>query len=284
MTAPFSRAVYKRWLAVTMRNLRGETTLQAAADALGCSPGRIRHFESGRNVPHAADIQGLMQLYSATERTDELVNLATQIREAPPEQDLSRLANTPDGFDTFLGLEQGARELTEWAAMTVPGLLQTQQYATAVMAGHQAGLANREVQRRVSLRMRRQDVLRRSNDPPTITGILDEAVLRRQVGGAAVLQGQLEQLVTVSGLPNVSVRVIPYDRVVPGALHGSFTALDFGIPGDDGLIYLEDRTGGTAIEDPDAIDDYGSLVEELLATALSDEESRMLITQIGEEL
>src|SRR5690606_11390796 len=128
MTAPISRAVYKRWLAVTLRNLRGEIKLQEAADALGCTPGRISHFERGRNLPTEADIEKLMRLYGAPERTAELVNLTTQIREAPPDQDLSRLASTPSGFDTFLGFEQGARALTEWATMTVPGLLQTRAY------------------------------------------------------------------------------------------------------------------------------------------------------------
>lgn len=255
-----------------------------AADALGCTPGRISHFERGRNLPTEADIEKLMRLYGAPERTAELVNLATQIREAPPDQDLSRLASTPSGFDTFLGFEQGARALTEWATMTVPGLLQTRAYATAVLGGHQQALRERELQRRVEQRMRRQAVLQRSDDPPTVTGILDESVLERQVGGVEVLREQLAHLVVVSKLPNVSVRVVPKNRVVLSALHGSFIAMDLGIPGDDGLIYLEDRRGGTAIEDLDAIDDYLEVLDELLAAALDEDESQQLIERTGENL
>lgn len=284
MTAPFSRAVYKRQLAITLKNLRGTVTQQAAAEALGCTSGRIGHFERGRNVPTRADVERLAELYRATDRAEELATLTDQIRNAPRDGELIRLATIPSGFETYLALEQGAREVTEWAAMTIPGLLQTREYATAVMRTHEAGLKRRELERRVEQRMRRQEVLRRSEDPPAINAIIDEAVLHRQVGGVEVLRAQLEHLVTVSSLPNVSVRALPYDRVVPAALHGPFTVMQFGIPGDDGVVYLEDRTGGTAIEDPDSIDDYISVVDELLCTALTEEDSRTVFRRMGEKL
>lgn len=286
MTASHSRAVYKLALSSGLSQARPESvTLQAAADQIGCSAPKIRHFESGRNTPRPDEIEQLMAFYGASQdQTRELVKLAQQVRDTPAEQDLSRLANTPNGFKTFLGLEQGARQLTEWAVLTVPGLLQTREYATAVMAGHESGLSDRELRRRVDLRMRRQAVLQRGEDAPSITAILDESVLSRQVGGVDVLRAQLDHLVQASLLPNVSLRVLTHDRVVPASLHGPFIAMDFGISNHPGVVYLEDRTGGRAIDDADEIDDYLMIVDELLGAALSAEESRKFVKEKGAEL
>ena len=284
MTAPFSRAVYKRQLAITLKNLRGEITQQTAAEALGCTSGRIGHFERGRNVPTRSDVERLAELYRATDRAEELATLADQIRNAPRDGELVRLATTPSGFETYLALEQGAREVTEWATMTVPGLLQTREYATAVMSAHEAGLKRRELERRVEQRMRRQHMLRRSEDPPAITAVIDEAVLHRQVGSVEVLGAQLEHLVSMSTLHNVSIRVLPYDRIVSSALDGAFIIMHFGIPGDDGLVYYESRIGGTVVEDPDDIDDYLGVVDDLMDAALTEEDGRTTLETIRKEL
>lgn len=286
MTAPLSRAVYKRWITVTLRRLRenAHVTQQAAAEELNCSPKRIAHFESGRNFPHTSDLETLLPLYGAGDQTADLIELVRQVRDAPAEADLSRLASVPSGFDTFLGLEQGCSELVEWAVLTVPGLLQTRDYATAVMRGHETGLREPELNRRVDLRMRRQSVLHRVDDPPRVEAIVDDSVLWRQVGGPHTLRDQLRYLVELSSLSNVSIQVLPSTVVVPAALHGPFTAMHFPIPGDAGLIYLEDRTGGRAHEDPDAIDDYLSVLKELRHSALDEDTSRQRITEIGETL
>lgn len=280
-----SRQVYRRWLGNTLAALRGEVPQNAAAEALGCTPGRIRHFESGRNLPRASDIEVLLRLYGADDRIDELTDLARQIQEAPPEQDLSRLARTPSGLATFLGLEQGATAITEFGVMTVPGLLQTREYATAVLAsGETGGITAREVQRRVEQRLRRQAALHRDHDAVRVTAILDESVLRRQVGGPDVLRAQLGHLSEISTLPNVSIRVLPYTTVVPIALSGPFIQMQFGLPGDDGLVYVEDRLGGRVIDDPDSIDEYTLVTSALLDESLSVADSRTMINQIGDHL
>ncbi|MBB5157966.1 helix-turn-helix domain-containing protein [Saccharopolyspora phatthalungensis] len=269
---------------MTLRQLRPEKiTLQQAAEELGCSEGKIRHFESGRNLPMPDDIAKLMALYGTTEQTNELVSLATQIREAPSGQDLTRLAATPDGFRTYLGLEQGAREFTEWSVLTVPGLLQTRDYATAVMSGARH-VRESEVARRVEQRMRRQGLLQRSDDPPLVTALFDEGALRREVGGVSTLREQLRHLVQVSERPNVSLRVLPFSVVVQSALYGPFIHMGFGLPNHPGYIYLEDLTGGRMIEDADVIDDYLAVVDELSAAALDEESSRTMISEIGEAL
>ena len=99
MTAPFSRAVYKRQLAITLKNLRGTVTQQAAAEALGCTSGRIGHFERGRNVPTRADVERLAELYRAADRAEELAKLAEQIRDAPRDGELIRMAAKSSAHD-----------------------------------------------------------------------------------------------------------------------------------------------------------------------------------------
>ncbi|WP_433869517.1 DUF5753 domain-containing protein [Saccharopolyspora sp. CA-218241] len=182
-------------------------------------------------------------------------------------------------------LEQGATAITEFGVMTVPGLLQTREYATAVLAsGETGGITAREVQRRVEQRLRRQAALHRDHDAVRVTAILDESVLRRQVGGPDVLRAQLGHLSEISTLPNVSIRVLPYTTVVPIALSGPFIQMQFGLPGDDGLVYVEDRLGGRVIDDPDSIDEYTLVTSALLDESLSAADSRTMIDQSGDHL
>lgn len=287
MSGPLTRTIYRRWIALTLRRSRQQAGVsrEQAAKERGCSPVRITHLEQARNLPQSDDIAALGRLYELDQsEIDELNALVVKVRDAPPEADLSKLAEVPSGFDTYLGLESGASELDTWDVMVVPGLLQTKEYAQGLLSGHQTGLRTREVGRRVEQRLRRQDVLHRPDQPLQLRAMLDESVLHRCVAGTDVQRAQLRHLVDLGAQPNVSVRVLPTRAPVTAALHGPFMYLTLPIPGDPGLVYLEDRTGGRAIEDPDQIDDYLEVRDALQAGALDESASRELIEQIGEAL
>lgn len=287
MSGPLTRAIYRRWIALTLRRSRQQAGVsrEQAAKERGCSPVRITHLEQARNLPQPDDVAVLLPLYELGQGDiDELNALVVQVRDAPPEADLSKLAEVPSGFDTYLGLESGASELDTWDVMVVPGLLQTRGYAQGLLSGHEIGLRAREVERRVTLRMRRQDVLYRTDQPLELRAVLDESVLHRCVAGPDVQRSQLHHLAEISERPNVSIRVLPMRTPVTAALHGPFMQLTLPIPGDPGLVYLEDRTGGRAIEDPDQLDDYIEVRDALQAGALDEDASRKLIAQIGEAL
>lgn len=282
-----TRPILERWIAVTLRRYRQSSGLSRAAAARerGCSDVRITHLETGRNLPKSEDIEILLRLYGLGQaEIAELTALVARVREAPAGADLSKLADIPSGFDTYLGLESGASELDTWDVLPVPGLVQIRPYAEALLAGHEPGLRAREVARRVELRMRRQEVLHRAEQPLQLRAVLDESVLWRCVAGPEMQRQQLRHLVEVGQLPNVSIRVIPLTTPEPAALHGPFGLLTLPIPGDPGLVYLEDRTGGRAIDDGDQVDEYIEIRDALQRQALDEEASRKLIDRVVERI
>ncbi len=278
------RELHKRRLHKALRSLRDRAGVsrQDAAEALRCSPSRIGHIETGRNVPREDEIRTLLDLYGAPEKTATLATLANQIHSGTPSpgESLSRLADTLTGFDTYLALEQGAHGIVEWATMSCPGLLQTEDYAAATMLAGHGYVSPYEVDRRVRQRMRRQEILQQ-HAAPRMLALLDESILLRLVGSRTILDGQLAHLLERSHCPTVSIRVVPFDRTYPPALNGPYITLDFDIPDDDGIVYLEDRAGGKVHDDPELLGDYSAITEALLARSADERESRELINRIG---
>lgn len=281
-----TKPILERWIAVTLRHYRQAARMSrsVAARARECSDVRITHLESGRNLPKREDIEGLLRLYGRTQaEINELIALVEQVRDAPVGADLSGRTEIP-GFDTYVGLESGASELDTWDVLPVHGLLQVRSYAEALLGGHESGLRRSEVQRRVDLRLQRQDVLYREDQPLQLRAVIDESVLTRCIAGVEVQRQQLRHLYDVSELPNVSIRVLPLAKPVLAAQHGPFMILTLPIPGDPGLVYLEDRSGGRAIDDGDRVDEYLEVRDALQEAALSEEDSRQLFEEKGKAL
>lgn len=280
----------RRYIAFELRRLRESTGLsqKQAAPLVDTSQTRIAHFESGRNLPKLPEVDALMNAYQVPELSELIKDLIIQVRHAPQDApqviELDSEMRLPQGFDMYLGLEQGASTIVTYDAMITMGILQCRSYAEALLRGHFATMSDAEVARTVDLRMRRQQVLDRTEPPVELIAVIDESVLHRQIGGPKVLAEQLDFLLTVASKPNVSLRVLPYEAGAHPALHGPFTLLKFPIERDPGVIYLEDRLGGRYRDDPDDVEEYESVGDRLLALALNDEASLSVIRKAREEV
>jgi hypothetical protein len=193
----------------------------------------------------------------------------------------------PQWLDLLLGMEAAAVAIHSYDAMVVPGLFQTPRYTEVLIRAMEPALPDDEVQPRIDLRMQRQDVLVRRPDPPAVWCVLDEAVLHRCPGKADVLREQLDHLVTLAGLPNVHLQVLPFsgEGLHPG-MDGTFTVLTFGpeLPGDPGVAYTQTRISGTYHEDAAELARYRDTWSLVQLGALSPEESRAVLARRAEEI
>lgn len=261
---------------VRLREDKGLTTEQVAEE-LEWSRARLSRVETGKVVPRTYDVRALLDLYevSGTER-EELLALS---REFHQEKRWWRpyLDVMPEGFDMFVALESDASSIHSFEPHLIPGLLQTEAYARAVLeAGEFDNLA--EVDRRVAVRMERQTLLTREN-PPEYWAILSETALRRRVGGNEVMRDQLRRLAGPSRQPHINVQVIPFEFGPHPAMHGPFVI--FGFPADSDIVQLETLTGAAYIEGETDLLRYRLAFDHLRAVALPPRDSRALIRAVA---
>jgi hypothetical protein len=184
----------------------------------------------------------------------------------------------PSWFEVYVGLEEAASVVRCYEAQFVPGLLQCEDYARAVIRlGHPLA-AEEEIERRVVLRMNRARPLHRPN-PPKVWAVIDEAALRRPQGGAEVMRTQIEHLLGLCRLPNVTVQVAAFDHGWPAAA-GPFTLLRFAEPALPDIVYLEQLTGATYLDGREDLDVYTTLIDQLCVQALSPSETIGFLTGI----
>jgi hypothetical protein len=189
----------------------------------------------------------------------------------------------PDWFEIYVGLEAEAATIWSYDAEFVPGILQTEEYARAV---HQAQLptaSEEEIERLVSVRMARQELLT-SDDAPDLWLVLNEAVIRRAVGGLVTTREQLKRLIEASKRPNVTLQVVPFSTGAHPAMDGSFHLLGFPDPSDHQIVYFEYHTGALYLEKPAEVTRYRLMFDHLRASALPVEASRGLMACAAEEL
>lgn len=281
--------VIRRYVALELRRLREEKSGISQAKAgeyigMRSAQSVIGKYESGERMPKLGDVRLLLELYDRSDLFDQFRELMTHTTAPGPAFDLDNVADLPQNFDMYVGLEQGASKILTYDAMTVKGILQCRPYAEALLRGHEPGLSEGQVATRLDLRMRRSLALDRVEPQLELIAVIDESVLHREIGGPPVLAEQLDHLLAVSERPNVSIRVLPYSVGVHPALHGTFTLLDFPIERDPGVVYLEDRIGGRYRDDVPDIDEYRSVAERLLALALSEKRSVTLINKVRREV
>jgi transcriptional regulator with XRE-family HTH domain len=248
-----------------LREANGITREQAGYVIRG-SESKISRMELGRVGFKERDVIDLLTLYGVADerqRTEMLV--------------LTRDANTPgwwhrysdllpSWFQSYLGLEAAASLIRTYEVQFVPGLLQTDEYARAVILLGHAGADPMEIERRVRLRVARQQLLARA-DPPQLWAVVDEAALRRPIGGPAVMRRQLEALIDATRQPRFRLQVIPFNVGGHAAAGGSFTILRFADPDLPDVVYLEQLTSALYLDKPEDVDQYAAAVGRLYIDA-----------------
>jgi transcriptional regulator with XRE-family HTH domain len=279
MHAVDSPAVGRRRLAQELRRLRGRAGLTIAdvAERLECSGGKISRIENGVVGAQPTDVRAMLDLYGVTgDERSALVELVRLARKRAWWQDYADVV--PAESSRFFGLEDGAVAIDQHAGPMIPGLLQTEPYARALISTP-AAAAPVDVDRRVELRMRRQQLLHRS-DPPRVHVLLDEAALHRAVGGPDVLTDQLEQLVDVACEPHVTLQVLPFAAGGYPALGVAFTVFGFADPADGRVAYIEQLAGNTLLESAAEVHVYAAAFADSAARALDAARSVELISSL----
>ena len=259
-------------------------TGEAAAAQLGWSSAKVSRIETARTPVTVSDLRKLLNLYHARDTdTDRLVDLARTSRERGWWE--SFVGEAPSEYATYIGLEAEASSISSFCAILVPGLLQTEDYARAMISSLLL-MPPREVERLVQVRRIRQDrIYRAAKVPLTLRTVLDESILRRQIGGPDVLRDQLKHLVsTAAELHNVELQVLPYSAGAHPAIDGTFTILSFPRPGDPEIVTLEHLDSHLFIEGEKAVYRYTLVLNELVTKALDPVESLAFIKQVIKDL
>lgn len=282
--------VPRRQLGRYLRDLRGQCrlTVRAAADALEWSDAKIWRIETGQSSMRALDVEQMCRIYGApADLTEALMALAKETKSKGWWVSYSDVI--PEGFDVYIGLEEAAARLLWYESELVPGLLQVEDYARAVIRVHRPDFDDREIERRVQLRIARQTLITRVTAPPELRVVLNESILRRTVGGKDAMAAQLTRLVEISGLPTVSLKVMPFDAGThAGVTSGPFVVLDFprngnGQRSEPTTVYVDGFTGALFLDKPREIDRYNTAFNGIWAAALDEAASRDLIDKAAKE-
>ncbi|WP_433664083.1 helix-turn-helix domain-containing protein [Nocardia sp. CA-128927] len=271
-------------------------TPQAAGEHIRGSAAKISRLELGRTGYKERDIVDLLTLYGVTdpEQRTKLVDLALKANEPGWWHRYNDLL--PQWFETYLGLEGAARTIRTFEGQLVPGLLQTADYASAVVAvGYENSEATRrrergqrqgidvQAARRVELRTKRQEILN-VRGGPTLWAVLDEAVLHRPVGGTKVQRAQIEHLVEMSTKPHVTIQVLSYRSGGCAAAGSSFTMLRFAERELSDLVYLEQLTTALYLDSREDLHLYREVMDRLAVQAETPEDSRELMAAAAARL
>jgi hypothetical protein len=196
----------------------------------------------------------------------------------------------PEGFDVYIGLEEAASQLAWYESELVPGLLQTEDYARTLIQADNPGVDAEEISRRVHVRMARQPLIRRATAPLHLQVALNQGILRRPVGGPAIMSDQLGRLAEVSELANVSLRVVPFSAGLhPGLMSGPFVILRFPLNGDGresepATVYMDLFTGALYLDKGGEVERYAQAFGGIWDACLDEAASRDLIHHAAEEL
>jgi transcriptional regulator with XRE-family HTH domain len=285
MSAPSSPTVRRRQLATELKRLRlaAKMTIEQVAEHLEWSPGKISKIENARVSVLPRDVRHLLDTYGTGEgpEREALLTLARQSRERGWWQQYGEAV--PEWFQTYVGLEAGASAISAYQAEYVPGLLQTEAYASAV---HRAALMNAdedEISKQVTVRMARQARLTEP-DAPQLWVVLNEAVIRRLIGEQAVMHAQVAKLSELSGAPNIIIQVLPFTAGAHPAMDSAFSIVTFNPPTSGDVVYFEYPSGALYLEDPDDVARYRLMFNHLRAMALSPEDSRRLLARSADDL
>lgn len=280
-----SSTVRRILLGAQLRRLREEAGLsrEEAGYTIRASESKISRMELGRVGFKERDVADLLVLYGVKdpEERDTLIALA---REANQPGWWHRYNDVlPGWFQAYVGLEESASLIRMYDIQFVPGLFQTEEYARAIIGGSAPQILAEDEEKRVSLRMTRQRLLTQPN-PPQVWAVVDEAALRRPVGGAEVMRGQLEHLIAIAKLPNVTLQVMPFMAGTHPAEAGAFTILRFAEPEVPDIVYMEQLTSALYLDKREDVDHYMSAMERLCVESQPPERTAEILSRILKEI
>ena len=276
-SASINPTVRRRRLGAELRRLREQKGLTAeeVAQQLLVSQSKISRLENGRRSISQRDVRDLCGVYGV-EDVRIVESLMQMAKESRQQGWWHAFGDIP--YSVYIGLETEAASLRVFEPQVVPGLLQTPAYAAAMIAGNLPEATAEQVDKRVSVRMRRQERITDPEGPLRMWAVVDEAALCRRVGDDQVMREQLLRLVEVSHLPHVTVQVLPFDVGAHPGLSGQFAVLEFTDTTDATVVYLEGVNSDLYLEKDTDVQAYSVMYEHLRAQALSAEQTRAFIT------
>jgi len=264
------------------REAAGVSPEQASYE-IRASRSKISRMEHGRVGFKSRDVDDLLTLYGVADEQVRARMLALAQGASTPGWWSKYDDVLPDWFESYLGLEGAASVIRTFELQFVYGLFQTEAYARAVtLLGNQTASAE-EIDRRVSVRLKRQSVLA-SPEPPQVWSVMDEAVLRRPVGGRVVMCAQVTHLIEVASLPQVTIQVAPFAGGGHAAAGGSFSVLRFGEPEVPDIVYIEQLTSALYLDSREDVDHYLEVMNDLSTQALTPAGSAAFLAEVAKEL
>ncbi|MFF3644021.1 helix-turn-helix domain-containing protein [Streptomyces sp. NPDC002564] len=262
-----------------LRELKGMTA-EEVAERLLVSQSKISRLENGRRSISQRDVRDLCGVYEVEDHrvVDSLMQMAKDSRQQGWWHSFGDIP-----YSVYIGLETDAASLRVYDPQVVPGLLQTRAYAEALITGALPETPPTDIEKRVQVRMRRQERISAPENPLRLWTVLDESALRRVVGSRHLMRDQLEHLVEQSQLPHVTVQVIPFEMGAHPGLNGQYAILEFPDAADSSVVYIEGVTSDLYLEKANDVQQYSVMYEHLRAQALNVEQSRQLIADIAKD-
>jgi transcriptional regulator with XRE-family HTH domain len=285
MAAGHSPTVRRRQLIAELKRLReaADLTQEDVAQRLDWHHTKVFRIETGRTGPHPNDVRVMLDIYGVADRVqrEALVQLAKDARQRGWWYSYRDVL--PGRYEFFIGLEEEAASIQTFELAVIPGLLQTEDYARALVRGGPLELDPEEAERRVEVRMTRQQVLAKQ-DRPQLWAILDEGAIRRIVGGPAVMRAQLQHLMAVSEQGKTTIQVVPYSVGAHPGTAGSFIILGFAEPAEIDVVYMETIGGNMSVDKAEDVQHYATAFDHLRAVALSPGGTRDMLRAVSDAL
>jgi transcriptional regulator with XRE-family HTH domain len=265
-------------LGAQLRRLREASSLTSgqAAEAIRATQSKISRMERGRSSARQRDVADLLTLYGVTDQAEREQLLALTRQAAAPGWWQPYGDILPRWLELYIGLEQAASVIRSYEVQFVHGLMQTEDYARAVICISNAHLSAEEIDRRVSLRMQRQRLLTQPG-APQLWAVLDEAALCRSPDGPQMMATQLEHLLQLTDLPNVTLQIVPFRSGPHAAAGGPFTILRFPEPDLPDVVYLEQLNSALYLDQPADVIDYVTVMDQLCVQAATGAASKDIL-------